>query len=300
MELKQLEAFVSVAEAGSFSDAARRMFLTQPTVSTHIAALEKELGVKLFERTTKSLSLTRDGRRLLEIASHMLELRDLMKEYSLGTGEKTIRIGASTIPSGYLLPKVTGKFLKKAKGMSVTVKYGNSLEIEEMVCDGKVGFGVIGKESTRPELSSELLCLDEMVVAMPNEARFIKLLNSKDGHEKILARLLQNPIILREEGSGTKYAARSIFERYETGSILMRSNDQEAIKKMVADGAGISLMSAFAAQDMVLSGSLLTFPIREEAPRSFNIIYKKNVQLKEEENDYIRMVKEFYSQDIYI
>ena len=65
MELKQLEAFVNVAETGSFSEAARRLYLTQPTVSAHVAALERELGIRLFERTTKALNLSADGRRLL-------------------------------------------------------------------------------------------------------------------------------------------------------------------------------------------------------------------------------------------
>ena len=107
MELKQLEAFVSVAEEGSFSAAAKRLFLTQPTVSTHIAALEKELKIRLFERTTKSLSLTEDGRHLFKLASRMLEIKGTMLEYSSEAEEDPVRLGAATIPSGYLLPAVT-------------------------------------------------------------------------------------------------------------------------------------------------------------------------------------------------
>ena len=94
MELKQLEAFVSVVEEGSFSGAAKRMFLTQPTVSTHIATLEKEMKVKLFERTTKHLSLTEDGRQLFGLASRMLELKKAMQDYSSDAGTDRICLGA--------------------------------------------------------------------------------------------------------------------------------------------------------------------------------------------------------------
>ena len=294
MELKQLEAFVSVVEEGGFSGAAKRMFLTQPTISTHIATLEKEMKVKLFERTTKHLSLTEDGRQLFGLASRMLELKKAMQEYSRDAGKERICLGASTIPSGYLLPAVTEKFIRKHKDCHITMKYGNSREIEEMVCDGTVSFGVIGKKSERNNLESQLLWKDELVIAVPANTRFERLLRSKEPREKVLAALLKNPVILREDGSGTGFAAERLLDTAGSGKVIMRSNDQEAIKHMVAGGAGVSIMSTYAAADMVENGKMLTYPIGGEAPRSFYIIFRRDAQLKEAEREYIELALREY------
>ena len=75
MNLKQLEAFVHVAEGGSFSKAAKDLFLTQPTVSAHISSLEKELNVRLFIRNTKEVNLSDDGRELYKYAKQMIDLQ---------------------------------------------------------------------------------------------------------------------------------------------------------------------------------------------------------------------------------
>ena len=294
MELKQLEAFVSVVEEGGFSGAAKRMFLTQPTISTHIATLEKEMKVKLFERTTKHLSLTEDGRQLFGLASRMLELKKAMQEYSRDAGKERICLGASTIPSGYLLPAVTEKFIRKHKDCHITMKYGNSREIEEMVCDGTVSFGVIGKKSERNNLESQLLWKDELVIAVPANTRFERLLRSKEPREKVLAALLKNPVILREDGSGTGFAAERLLDTAGSGKVIMRSNDQEAIKHMVAGGSGVSIMSTYAAADMVENGKMLTYPIGGEAPRSFYIIFRRDAQLKEAEREYIELALREY------
>ena len=294
MELKQLEAFVSVAETGSFSGAARRMFLTQPTISTHIATLEKELGIRLFERTTKALNLTDDGKSLLIYAQRILELKNIMVEYSSRADGKIIHIGASTIPSGYLLPSVTGKFMEKNRDCCVRIKYGNSREIDDMVYDGIVSIGVIGRESVYSELVSEVLCPDEMVIAVPANERFERIIRSKTTRESRMAKLLKNPLILREDGSGTRQAVEKILESYENGGIIMRSNDQEAIKQMVAGGTGISLMSAYAARDMAEQGNILTFPIDLEAPRNFYIIYRHEDRLRPTEKRYLALLRKTY------
>ena len=102
MNLKQLEAFVEVAQSGSFSKAARKLFLTQPTISAHIAALEKELDVRLFVRNTKEVALSPDGQKLYTYARQILDLTDRIRmEFGRhAQEEKTcITIAASTIPS---------------------------------------------------------------------------------------------------------------------------------------------------------------------------------------------------------
>ena len=80
MNLKQLEAFVQVSESGSFSKAAKELFLTQPTISAHISSLEKELNVRLFIRNTKEVSLSDDGKDLYRYAKQITDLEKAIEE----------------------------------------------------------------------------------------------------------------------------------------------------------------------------------------------------------------------------
>ena len=107
MNLKQLEAFVQVAEGGSFSKAAKQLFLTQPTISAHISSLEKELNARLFVRNTKEVKLSDDGKDLYRYARQMIDLQKKIEErFETGKEESKhlITIAASTIPAQYLLP----------------------------------------------------------------------------------------------------------------------------------------------------------------------------------------------------
>ena len=104
MDFKQLEAFAAVAvDYGSFSEAARRLYLTQPTISAHIRALENELKVKLIIRTTKKLTITTKGYQLYDSAVRILHIRNNLLEDFTGSKKHIIDLSASTIPSSYLL-----------------------------------------------------------------------------------------------------------------------------------------------------------------------------------------------------
>ena len=109
MNLKQLEAFTAVAEEGSFSKAAKQLFLTQPTVSAHVSSLEQELGVCLFVRNTKEVSLSEDGKKLHGYAKQMIVLQREIETVFNRTRKETshcMHIAASSVPSQYLLPQI--------------------------------------------------------------------------------------------------------------------------------------------------------------------------------------------------
>ena len=105
MELKQLESFVAVVNFKSFTDAAKHLYISQPTISTHIQSMEKELHTKLIMRTTKSIELTTRGKELYECAVKMLDLKDHLLQKWKSVDEKIIRLGISTIPSAYIMPE---------------------------------------------------------------------------------------------------------------------------------------------------------------------------------------------------
>lgn len=113
MNLKQLEAFVKVAETKSFSEAAKQLFLTQPTISAHVSALEKELNTCFLIRNTRGVELSESGKELYAYAVQMLEIEKIIKGRfgkEIKPEGNVLRIAASTVPAQYILPNVMSTF----------------------------------------------------------------------------------------------------------------------------------------------------------------------------------------------
>ena len=113
MEFRQLEAFVATAELKSFSQAAKYLYLSQSTISSHVQNLEDDLGRKLLLRTTKSITLTPEGETFLSYARKIVETKDQAVLSLQQSSKSMLHIGASSIPSGYLLPKIIAGFKEK-------------------------------------------------------------------------------------------------------------------------------------------------------------------------------------------
>ena len=133
MEFKQLEVFAAVVDYGSFTEAARHLYLTQPTVSAHISSLETELNTRLIVRTTKKLSVTARGYQLYDYAVRILNLRSNLLDEFIGTQKKIIALSASTIPSTYLLPELLSAFGSRKHDVYFHSHQSDSTEAIRMV-----------------------------------------------------------------------------------------------------------------------------------------------------------------------
>ena len=144
MELKQLQSFCAVVQYRSFTRAAEKLYLSQPTVSTHIRQLEEEFGSRLIVRTTKSIEVTPRGQELYACACGIVHLRDdLLRSWS-DEDEKVIRIGASTIPSAYILPQILPAFRREHPAPQFHVFQSDSEGIAEGLLTGSFDVGLIG------------------------------------------------------------------------------------------------------------------------------------------------------------
>ena len=144
MDLRRLEVFAKVAELGSFSRAAEALFLTQPTVSEHVRALEDELGVQLLDRLGRGATPTRAGQLLLGYAQRMLALaREAQQALDQFQGRMSgeLVVGGSTIPGEYVLPALIGQFKAKYPEISVSLLIGDSRQVSEWVEEGRVEIG---------------------------------------------------------------------------------------------------------------------------------------------------------------
>lgn len=296
MNLKQLEAFVQVSESGSFSKAAKELFLTQPTISAHISSLEKELNVRLFIRNTKEVSLSDDGKALYRYAKQITDLEKAIEErfyMDSDDGKHVITIAASTIPAQYLLPKVLMCYRERYPKEQIKIMETDSSEVVTQVVDHMVDVGFTGTVLEKKHCKYIPFYKDELAVITPDtpEYRILKEQNRDD-----IDWIKRKPLILREEGSGTRKEAEKQLKNagisMETLDIVASIANQETIKKSVKQGMGITVLSRLAAED---EDGLLIFPIPgADEGRDINLVYNKNYQTTRSADRFIRIVKEVY------
>lgn len=296
MNLKQLEAFVQVSESGSFSKAAKELFLTQPTISAHISSLEKELNVRLFIRNTKEVSLSDDGKDLYRYAKQITDLEKAIEErfyMDSDDGKHFITIAASTIPAQYLLPKVLMCYRERYPKEQIKIMETDSSEVVTQVVDHMVDVGFTGTVLEKKHCKYIPFYKDELAVITPDtpEYRILKEQNRDD-----IDWIKRKPLILREEGSGTRKEAEKQLKNagisMEDLDIVASIANQETIKKSVKQGMGITVLSRLAAED---EDGLLIFPIPgADEGRDINLVYNKNYQITRSADRFIRIVKEVY------
>ena len=295
MEFKQLEAFVAVVDYGSFSEAARKLYLTQPTISAHVRSLEEELHTKLILRTTKKTTITTRGYQLYDSAVRMLEIRNNLLENFTGVQKHMIDLAASTIPSSYLLPEILAAFGKTHPDIYFHSIQADSAESINRVLDGTVDLALVG-QNTRDETCVFLpFCQDELVIATPITNHYLGLQNKSVTFEDFI----KDPIIIREKGSGTKKEMDLFLEQIGVTpsdlNVIARMNDLEGIKKSIVNGLGITILSARSAIDLQKTKQILLFPLEESAhKRTFYIVYSKNRILKPHVRQFIQFVQNFY------
>jgi DNA-binding transcriptional LysR family regulator len=274
-DLRQLEIFVKIVDLKSFSKAAKVVFLAQASVSERIATLEKMVGVQLLDRLGRQVTPTKAGELLYKHAVLLLDMKQTacleMQEF-MGVKRGSIRLGGSTIPGEYILPKILGLFCGEHPLISVNLSVADSVSIETKVSNGGLELGVIGSKTAKKNLICHELWADELVVAIPSRHPWA------DRDSISAESLFEEPFIFRERGSGTF----KIFDKYlraeGTGGVgalkaVARFGTSTAVKEGVKAGLGISILSSRALETELASGVLKALQI-ENLPmrRSFYLI----------------------------
>ena len=283
ISLKQLEIFVTIVECGNFTEAGRRLYLAQSTVSSHISALEDALRVSLFRRESKrSIELTADGKRVYEYAKDVVTKCAALESATAGEVTRDLVIGASTAPSKSLLPRHVLQFTREYPSCCCVVRGGDSEHIQQMVMEGDVQIGFVGSTDNRQSLVYERVAEDRLVLIAPNTARFQKM-----KAQGILGRdLLEEPMVFRDQGSGTQ----KMIDNYLSGrdidakalQVRHYASDPEMLQELVALGAGVSIVSALSVEEKVRAEKLLTFELEEQPVyRHIYMVYRKKGALSE-------------------
>lgn len=240
----------------SFSKAADAVFLTQASVSERISTLEEMVGTRLLNRLGREVVPTKAGELLYKHAVLLLDMKRTavleMAEF-LGVRRGEIRLGGSTIPGEYILPRVIGQFCRAYPSLWVTLTVGDTTAIETRVLGGDLELGVVGSKSAQKHLIQHKLWRDELVVTVPAHHRWAE-------KEEIPAdALLEEPFIVREPGSGTfkildGYLQAAGFAGLAALRPVACFETSTAIKEAVKGGLGVSVLSLRAVDTELKAG----------------------------------------------
>ena len=297
MDFKQLQTYATVVECQSFTKAAQQLYVSQPTISAHVRALEEELHATLIERTTKSITVTQKGREVYDYAVSILDIRERMIQACSQGQKRVIRVAASTIPAAYMLPQILPEYGRLFPQVYFSIHQGRNGEVLASVEDGRFDLG-FSTERSKADMVSIPVGRDRMVLITPVTQQYLELAGLPDTP---VDRLLACPIILREKmETGQKLADRylaALGVAEDDLQVVARANDQETVKSLVAGGMGISLISYWAAQNFIAEKRVLCFELPVHSEKTIYLVSRKTECQQEHVRHFCEFVQKKYGQE---
>lgn len=289
MTLRHLKIFVAVCDHKTITKASEALYIAQPSVSLAISELEEYYGVRLFDRISRKLYLTKAGEQVLGYARHITALFDEMeKGVKNAEASGIIRVGASVTIGTCLLPFYAQKFENTFPHLSLSATVENSDILEKMVLGNELDLALIEGIPHSDQLIVSPFLDDELLVICAKDNPL--------GHKKEVSaeELIREPLILREMGSGT----RQLFD-----NAMMLHNlsvkphweciSTQAILNAVMMNIGISVLPSRLVGSELKAGDLQRIPVKDlQLKRKFSIIYHKNKYLSAALQAFIELCRE--------
>jgi len=245
LDAHQLNVFLKASETLNFTQAAKRLNLTQPSVSQHIQSLENHFNMKLFLRTGKGLQLTEAGMALVPLAremiNHSIRINESMASLQ-GEVFGNLQVGCSTTPGKYILPKLLAKFHHRYPRVKVSCNVTPQLKAMEMLHAGEIHFALAGVARTSVHgIELHKFFCDQVLLIAPQEHPWAQ------RRAIPVSDLGKGKFILREESSGTYQTTKDTLRengvRIEDLPALMTLGNSEAIALAVKEGLGVGFVS---------------------------------------------------------
>ncbi|MDB3997976.1 hydrogen peroxide-inducible genes activator [Flavobacteriaceae bacterium] len=278
MTLTQLQYTLAVAEEGNFTQAAEKCFVTQPTLSMQVQKLEEELAVKLFNRSTKPISLTTIGEKIIEQAKIILkEARRMDDIVSMERGivGGNFRLGIIPTIMPTLLPLFLNTFIKKFPKVNLKIEELNTAAIVEELKNGKLDAGIAASPLEDSKLIEKPLYYEPFVGYIPQTHPLSKLksLNPSD--------LEKMDILVLEDGHCfRKHVLKLCQTPNPTNSFNLKSGSFETLIHLANDGLGMTLLPYLQTRNLSPKNKENLRPFESPEPaREISLIYSKS-QLK--------------------
>ncbi|MCK6539316.1 MAG: LysR substrate-binding domain-containing protein [Anaerolineales bacterium] len=262
LDINRLNVFIQVAATQSCSEAAKRLHLSQPTVSKHIQNLEAELNVQLFVREGAQLRITNAGmtllpwaRKIVRQSTEVQEMMQAMQDSVVGQ----LRIACTTTAGKYILPHLAARFRQRYPGVQIFIQPCVRQEMTSRLLSEDADLGVVSSEVRENDLECQYFFTDYISFIVPEKHP----LSKRDSIEP--AELLDVPIILREPSSGTRRTLQAELAKYDISfdemNVLMEVGNAEAIVLAVAGNLGVSFVSRMASAYARVWGCVVDVPV---------------------------------------
>ena len=273
MTIRSLEIFVKVAECGKMSEVARNMYITQSSVSQAISEIEKEYGVKLFDRISKKLYLTEAGKKLLGDGRHLLavneEMNDCMKHCAKNI---RIRVGATVTVGTCVISPIMLELYKVNPLIEPEVFVEDTRLIAKKLLNSELDIAIVEGKIKHPDIVTKSIINDNLVLICSHKHEFYKRDSIK------VSELSNQPLIMRELGSGTRaQLEKQLKELKIPMNIRWSCYNSEAILRAVVDNFGIAVISELLIEDYLKKHLLWACDIEGiNLHRTFDIAYHRS------------------------
>jgi DNA-binding transcriptional LysR family regulator len=290
MNLNQLRVFYEAARSGSFTSAAKKLCITQPAVTAQIKTFEDQCNLKLFKKKGRSLYLSEEGSALYEYAKRIFEyekeVEDAIEEMrKLKRG--TLRLGTSKAYARYFMPFLITSFHEAFPHIKVHLDEGSSMDILRSLLDLKNEVAVIARVEEDPNVTFVPFKRDELILILAPTHSFARKKSVS------VEELVQEPMIMKEMGSGTRKQVNDLFGRKGlTPNVLMETSNTEFIKQLVQRGEGISFLVEESVAVEIREKRLATVPVAGESPcLDVSIAYLKDQHLSHPAKAFVDMLQ---------
>ncbi|MBE6988144.1 MAG: LysR family transcriptional regulator [Ruminococcaceae bacterium] len=284
------ETFLALCEIKSYTKTAEHLHITQPAVSQHIKYLENLYGGKLFLYNGKELQLTDKGRKLYNFTKRIAVDCKKIKDDLVSHRNRVISFGATLTIGEYIMPDVISRIMKNNPDIHFNMYVENTSILLKKLENGDISFAVIEGFFDKSKYGYSLFRNEPFIgICSPSSVH--------SGTSCSIEGLLNNRLILREAGSGTRAIFENVlFERNlspESFNGTLEIGSLNAIKKLVSYNAGISFMYNAAAREEIKRGNLSKIKLSDwNVTHEFNFVYTKDSIYEDEITDIIQMFKE--------
>ena len=291
LNLNHLRVFYEAAKNMSYTKAAKKLFITQPAVSTQIRLLEDSLNLHLFKKKGRSIQLTEEGRTIFKYARRIFEwekeIENVISEMNqLKVGN--LRLGTTKTYARYFMPLLIHSFRTRYPGIIIHLDEGSSLDMIQSLIELKNEVAIIAKVEDNPSVNFIPFSHEELVLILPPSHRLAR------RNEISIKEIAQEPVIMKENGSGTRKMVNALFKRNGINpEILMETSNTEFIKELVGRGDGISFLVKEAVLMEIKEGKLSSATLKEgRMSLDISIAYLKDQPLSRPAQAFLKILNE--------
>jgi len=262
LNLYELNIFIHAAETENFSEAARRLRLTQPAISLNIKSLERQLGIDLFQNVGRNVVLTDAGRSLLPMAHELVTLASQIEESVCALRGQVVgqlNIGCAATAGRYILPTIIGRFRQLYPEVRISVTNADAQSLPQRLLDGRIHLGLTCVAEKHPDMEYHELMNDELVLIVSPQHPW-----AKTGGVS-LRDLTTQELILRQPGAGSRQILLEALSKqgihHDDLTVSLELGSCEEVELAVESGLGIALVSRLAAARPLALGRVVAVPI---------------------------------------